>query len=347
MLEQIARILSLSDTPRYNIKAVVQRSQVNISTLRAWEQRYGVPRPNRSEHGHRLYSERDLAIVRWLKQCTEDGLAISQAVAMLRDVNTLQKVSETHETAPRADLQPGANWPDLRRQLRESLGEINLRQAHLIVNTACAMFPLDTVILELFQPLLAEIGEQWAQGKLCVAEERIATNFVRQRLLALIQLHAPFAHGPRLVCACVPGEQHEIGLLMFALLMEQRGWEMIYLGQSVSLEGLPDFLSRMTPALLCVSVSLVEHVTGLMELGEMIATRKLGQLGLAYGGRIFSQFPELCQRLPGSYLGANLHDAVNRADDMGEEIDRERWLSAAAGTYRTNGIAHLAISAAG
>ncbi len=51
MNEHIKHLLSLPDTPRYNIKAVVQQTSVNISTLRAWEQRYGIPNPKRSEHG--------------------------------------------------------------------------------------------------------------------------------------------------------------------------------------------------------------------------------------------------------------------------------------------------------
>jgi hypothetical protein len=63
MLEQVHHLLTLSDVPRYNIKAVVQQTQVNVSTLRAWEQRYGVPRPTRSDHGHRLYSQRDIEII--------------------------------------------------------------------------------------------------------------------------------------------------------------------------------------------------------------------------------------------------------------------------------------------
>src|SRR5690242_5620858 len=92
MIESISNLLSISDTPRYNIKAVVQQTQVNISTLRAWEQRYGVPHPQRSGHGHRLYSQRDIAIITWLRQCTESGLAISQAIAMLQDGDVVDTI---------------------------------------------------------------------------------------------------------------------------------------------------------------------------------------------------------------------------------------------------------------
>lgn len=338
MNERVNHLIALPDTPRYNIKAVVQQTQVNISTLRAWEQRYGIPRPNRSEHGHRLYSQRDIGIIKWLKQCTEGGLAISQAVAMLSETSF-----SAADEGERTDPVPGAGWSDLCRQFMAALADINLRQAHLLINTACTLFPIETVLLELFQPALVEIGERWRSGDACVAEERLASNFIRQRLLGLMQLHAPFAAGPRVICACPPDEQHEIGLLMFALLMEQRGWELIYLGQSLASDGLDSFLERLSPALLCVSVSLVEHVAGLLEVCEIVDHLPGRQIRIGYAGRAFDLYPELQQRMPGTFLGNDLREAVNRAGDLGATIDLEAWSSAAGATYHTNGVVHLAV----
>jgi DNA-binding transcriptional MerR regulator len=330
MIEQINRLLSLPDTPRYNIKAVVQQTQVNVSTLRAWEQRYGVPHPTRSDHGHRLYSQRDVEIVKWLKRCTEEGLAISQAVAMLRDINeigdgaALRAATQARVSVP-APAQPEGPWLNLRDQLLGALMNVNLRQAHLLVNSAVTHFPTETIVLELFQPILAEIGARWASGSLCVAEERVASNFIRQRLLSLTQLHAPFASGPRLICLCAPGELHEIGLLMFALLMEQRGWELVYLGQTAAAEGMGSFLCRMTPALVCVSVTMAEHLTGLLEVAAVVESLRQSRLTLAYSGRVFERHPELRQRLPGVFLGTDLRAAVALADELGEDLDPERW----------------------
>lgn len=321
MVEQINNLLTISDAPRYNIKAVVQQTQVNISTLRAWEQRYGLPRPKRSEHGHRLYSQRDVAIIKWLKQCTEGGLAISQAIIMLREGEG-EGNGASHRMAQPA---VSAGWSAMCSQLLTALSEVNLRQAHLLVNTVCTLFPIETVVLELFKPVLAEIGERWSQGEACVAQERFATNFIRQRLLALIQLHAPFAQGPRLICCCPPGEDHEIGLLSFALLMEQRGWEVIYLGQSIAEEGLQSFLAPLAPGLLCTTVSLVEHLGGMLELCRIAAPLEARGLHIAYGGRAFDVYPELVERVPGRFLGNNLLEAVQRADAYSEMIDQERW----------------------
>jgi DNA-binding transcriptional MerR regulator len=340
MNEQIKHLLALPDAPRYNIKAVVQQTQVNISTLRAWEQRYGVPRPKRSEHGHRLYSQRDVAIIKWLRQCTEEGLAISQAVVMLRELDAPgvpAVAAPIAAPAPLSGLPHFSNraWPDIREQLMDALAAVNMRHAHLLVNHACAMFPIETVILELFQPTLIEAGERWSRGQWCAAEEHVVSNFIRQRLLGLIQLHAPFAQGPRLICGCAPGEQHELGLLMFALLMEQRNWEVVYLGQSLPPEGLADFLVRLAPGLVCLSASLVEHVPGLLELCQLVKSLEHYQLVPIYSGRVFDLYPELLQRMPGYYIGNDLHEAINRAIDFGDTIAPERAVGAPVLQQRT------------
>jgi MerR family transcriptional regulator, light-induced transcriptional regulator len=337
MIEQLSHLLSLADTPRYNIKAVVQQTHVNISTLRAWEQRYGVPHPNRSDHGHRLYSQRDIAVIKWLKQCTDEGLAISQAVTMLRESHILE-ASQAVLPIPTIPQHISSGWPEMRAQLLDALFSINMRQAHLLVNTASTLFSIETVILELFEPIMNTVGERWMRGQICVAEEHLVTNFVRQRLLAFSQLYAPFAHGPRLVCGCVPNEQHEIGLLMFSMLMEQRGWEVIYLGQNLVTEGLVDMLARMTPAILCVGVTLAENVGGVFELARVAEQIDRQYLAFAYSGRVFCDHPELQRRIPGVFLCTDLRQAVVKCDALGEEIDRDRWLSVASMNSSSHGL---------
>ncbi|NJL05538.1 MAG: MerR family transcriptional regulator, partial [Chloroflexaceae bacterium] len=76
-------LTQFSDIPIYNTKAVSQETGVPADTFRAWERRYGVPRPHRTEGGHRLYSERDIAVIRWLRDRTAEGMTISQAVALM------------------------------------------------------------------------------------------------------------------------------------------------------------------------------------------------------------------------------------------------------------------------
>ena len=76
-----------SSTPLYNIKAVVQATGISSSTLRAWERRYQMVTPNRSDSGYRLYSDQDIAVIHWLKTQVESGMSISQAVSWLEQIS--------------------------------------------------------------------------------------------------------------------------------------------------------------------------------------------------------------------------------------------------------------------
>ncbi|HMO59473.1 MAG TPA: MerR family transcriptional regulator [Roseiflexaceae bacterium] len=323
MIEQLRRLSTFSEVPRYNIKAVMQLTQVNVSTLRAWEQRYGIPQPQRSDHGHRLYSQRDIEIIKWLRECTEHGMAISQAVLLLGEslVGASEPIAGGAEENGHLEAR---RWHELRNELFANLRRMNIRQAHLQVNTLVTLFSTEELILRLFYPLLVEVGERWASNDLYVAEERLISNFIRQRLLALMQTHAPFARGPRAICVCVPGEHHEIGMLMFALLLEQRGWETIYLGQDVALDGFAAFAERLAPALICASISLAENLPGLLDLAQLIVAQRNNGLLLGYSGRVFDMHPDLRQRLPGIYLGNDLVDAVQRANELADVFGAER-----------------------
>jgi MerR family transcriptional regulator, light-induced transcriptional regulator len=97
-----------SDVPMFNTKAVVQQTGVPAPTLRAWERRYVLLSPERANNAYRLYSERDIALIRWLKGRIDSGMAIRQAVALYRHLQeeyqrgllSLQSQSRTADHEP-------------------------------------------------------------------------------------------------------------------------------------------------------------------------------------------------------------------------------------------------------
>ncbi len=93
------RLGSFSDRPVLNTRAVARETGVPADTFRAWERRYGVPRPQRTAGLHRLYSDRDVAIIRWLRDRTTEGVNISQAVQLL--LNTIASEPEVVVSAAR------------------------------------------------------------------------------------------------------------------------------------------------------------------------------------------------------------------------------------------------------
>src|SRR5574342_731525 len=72
----------ISNTPAYNLKVVLKETGLPADTLRAWERRYGLPVPQRTPGGHRLYSERDIHTIKWLMARQAEGLSISRAVGL-------------------------------------------------------------------------------------------------------------------------------------------------------------------------------------------------------------------------------------------------------------------------
>ncbi|MDQ3004962.1 MAG: MerR family transcriptional regulator, partial [Chloroflexota bacterium] len=78
----------VSTTPAYNLKVVLKETGLAADTLRAWERRYGLPVPQRTAGGHRLYSQRDIETIKWLINRQADGLSISRAVDMYNDLLT-------------------------------------------------------------------------------------------------------------------------------------------------------------------------------------------------------------------------------------------------------------------
>src|SRR3712207_2443619 len=144
---------NFSSEPRYNTKVVVRETGVPADTFRAWERRYNVPVPHRTATGQRLYSERDIAVVRWLRDRTAEGLTISQAVRLL----------EQGDGVTEPETQPAA-WETLQARLVDALLHLDTPDAENVLGHAFALYALEDVCLRLIAPSLVTIGEGWHIG---------------------------------------------------------------------------------------------------------------------------------------------------------------------------------------
>src|SRR3954453_2565460 len=238
----------------YNPQAVVQLTGVPAPTFRAWERRYGVPRPARLPGGQRLYSEHDVALIRWLHDRTAEGMTISRALRLL-DARRAEPVPQP-PVAPRSFAQ-------LERELLERLLAFDTPGVERVIGEAFALYPVEDVCLQLLQPALVEIGERWHQGLVSVATEHFASNLIQRKLFSLLQVYDSPARGRPVLLGCAAGEQHEIGLLLVALFLSRRGWPVVYLGAAVPPEDLSDAIARLQPRLVVLSASTEETADAL------------------------------------------------------------------------------------
>jgi hypothetical protein len=104
-----------------------------------------------------------------------------------------------------------------------------------IYDEALSVHPVERVTQRLLLPLLIQLGERWRDLAGGIAEEHFFAMYLRSKLGARMQHRMRYASGPRLVAACAPGEQHEIGLLLFALEAHVAGMRTVLLGADTPL----------------------------------------------------------------------------------------------------------------
>lgn len=129
-------------------------------------------------------------------------------------------------------------------------------------------------------PFLREVGERWSRGEVTVAQEHFASNVLRARLAALGRGWGR-GHGPRALLACAPGEQHDIPLMMFGVVLHRNGWRVSYLGAATPMPDLLHTATAAPPRLIVVSATDPALLAGL----EPELLRLAGVAPLAIGGR--------------------------------------------------------------
>jgi MerR family transcriptional regulator, light-induced transcriptional regulator len=238
-----------------------RRVGVDPALLRAWEKRYGLLQPRRSEGNFRLYSPADVARVWAMKRHLARGLAAAEAAKL-----ALAEEAPTYDgqTPSRAETDAVA------AELREQLALFDEGAAHEILDRAFALSSLEEVLTRTIIPCLREIGHAWERGEISVAQEHFASTLLRTRLLALARGWSS-GSGRTAVLACPSGEQHDIGLICFGLILWRQGWRIVYLGQETPASELPSTVSATQPDVLVLAASssrpLEEAVEALRPLG--------------------------------------------------------------------------------
>jgi MerR family transcriptional regulator, light-induced transcriptional regulator len=305
-----------SDTPLYNTAAVVQRTGVPATTFRAWERRYGYPKPRRDEGDRRLYSEHDIQAIRWLADQTTRGVAIGRAVELLRGGHGGPGTA----TVGHAPSEDGRSFEALRSALGQALLALDADRGDHVLSEAFALFSVEDVCLRVLQPLLVEVGDRWHAGELSVAEEHYVSSFVRGKLFSLLQAYqTPDSRGPLVLTACAPDEWHEVGILMVSIFLARRGCAVRYLGPNLPPEGLAAMVARHHPAVVALSAQSRESARKVRTVARVLQAGAPPRPRLVFGGQAFNADARLRTTLDGTYVGP---DAAATVDAIAHIVDQ-------------------------
>jgi methanogenic corrinoid protein MtbC1 len=222
----------------------------------------------RSAGGLRLYTPADVERVRVMRQHLADGLAAAEAAALAL------RAGVGDEAAPMA-LRPEA----VRDDLADALDRYDEPRAQAILDRLLAVATVETLLSDVVLPYLRELGERWQRGDASVAQEHFASSVVRGRLLGLARGWG-LGLGPTAVLACLPGEQHDLGLIAFGLALRSRGWRVVYLGSDSPIETVEEVSRQLDPSLVVLTAVSSERVEPVVTQLQALA----GRHRLALGG---------------------------------------------------------------
>lgn len=303
-------ISEISDDPKYTIKTVSARTGIRSVTLRAWERRYEVLNPQRLDNRYRQYSDRDIEILRWLKSRVDSGVPISAAAGELR---RMVKTGEWAEVLP-AGISPPAGraaYPPhvYVEQLYRTLVKHDEARAAELYQEIFSSYSLATAMVEVLVPCLVEIGEAWYRGAIRIATEHFASAFLRGKLLTMLQAYPQRRSAPNILIGGAPGEQHELGALMLAVLLRSEGFRVEYLGPDIPLEDLVDYAKYEKPQMIVLSAVTETAALELRSMQTLLSRLRPAPV-FGFGGGAFNLRPELRSQIAGTFLGDTLDSAV-------------------------------------
>jgi MerR family transcriptional regulator, light-induced transcriptional regulator len=180
-----------------------------------------------------------------------------------------------------------------------------VRARHIVNEAVDEGMPIRELYLDVFEPVLDDVGERWAAGEINAATEHYATAVTQGILGALAPLmRVPPSSGRLAIVACAPGEQHALGAQMVADFLEAEAWEVLSLGASVPAPDLAALADAERPDVVCLSAATTQTLNGLAE--------SLGRLGVLEARPALFVGGEICRVVD--------HEALTRmgADEVTE-----------------------------
>ncbi|MGD2112250.1 MAG: MerR family transcriptional regulator [Gammaproteobacteria bacterium] len=266
----------------YPIRTVASLTGVNPVTLRAWERRYQLIEPRRTNKGHRLYTRQDIERIQRVVQYLDQGISISQ-VKPLVDRPAEQGVDT-------ATPEHGNDWQRYAARMLHAIEQFDERTLDVAYNEALSLYPVNLVLQKLVIPLLRTLGERWKERPGGVAEEHFFSVYLRNKLGARIHHLNARGTGPLLLLSCLPGEYHENGMLFFALAALSHGYRVLVLGSNLPLDQVPAVLEQKPCDAVILSGS-ARPARGLFNHDLPDLTRQL-EVPVFVGGLVAGKFAE-------------------------------------------------------
>lgn len=245
----------------FRIHVVAELTGVPEPTLRAWERRYGIPSPERTASGYRLYASREVEQVRQMRRLCESGMAAAEAARAVKGGSGLVGADEKAPSTVDGDAHAASVEAILAAVDRFDDDGLD-RELRRLFFLGSATTLLDRVIA----PLLVAIGDRWHAGELSIAQEHFASQRIGTFLRDLVALTPGVDGDTRAVLACFADEDHELGLLGTALRFSSWGLRPVFLGARTPPGAVANAVESVAPRLVALSITVAPEKARAREL---------------------------------------------------------------------------------
>ena len=298
-----ATILDYPTEKLYTIGTVSKLTGVGAITLRAWERRYGLIKPVRKESGHRLYTRHHIDQINRITALTQQGIRISQIrPEMLESEATAEQGGE-------ADA-----WNEYLNSMMAAIISFDEDRLEEVYNNALSLYPIGVVTRKLLTPLLTELGLRWAEGDGSISEEHFFAFYLRNKLGARYHHRPRGTGGSILLLAGLPGEHHEVGLLLFALAAHEAGYRVIPLGANMPLHELAGVAGSKNCSAI-VLAGAIEPKDKILSKDLPILVKEAG-IPVTVGGPASVYACEAIDRAGAEPLGRDIDHGLEKLDEI-------------------------------
>jgi methanogenic corrinoid protein MtbC1 len=302
----------------YTIKRAAELTGVAVATLRAWENRYGIVAPHRTESGYRLYDDTALRTISLMSSLVQQGWSPRQAA----DETHHRMEASTGVPLPFSSEHPStftnsshelnqldSSDPD-DSEFIDAVARIDTDRVSQMLDDHFSRGSFEVVVDDWLMPTLERVGQAWAAGELSVAAEHAASYAVGRRLAAAYEAAANRDDGPRVLVGLPPDVRHELGLLGFAVAARRAGLSTAYVGADLPASDWKDALGAHNAVCAVLSVPRREDLANLTSVVSVIRDAH-PRLTVAVGGRYQDQAPRFCRRL-GHLIGPAARDLADQ-----------------------------------
>lgn len=248
----------------FSVSATSRATGLSAEVLRAWERRYGAVTPGRSDSGRRLYSPDDVQRLKLLARAT----AVGHSIGSISSLST-SELRGLGETSPH---EYDDEWVKLRSSLLPKIESLDSRGCEMTIALTLASQPTDKVVSHLISPVLHEVGEMWSVGDLSIAHERMFSTSVRKVAISTLSQLSQRTSGDPVILGTLPGEDHELGSLLGALVVSALGRSVEFVGAGLPATEFARLATSYNAAAVAISCIRTPLQKGLKEELSTLAT---------------------------------------------------------------------------